>query len=88
MAPRKRESKSSLAAEQLRGVLAGCAREAVEVLAQIMRDDGQKAELRMKAAESILDRACGKATAAQPAEATQSPPVTVVFQGELEEWSG
>jgi hypothetical protein len=71
----------------MRAILAERTPEAVAFLVQIMRDEGQKAELRMKAAESILDRACGKATAAQPAETAPAPPMTVIFQGELEDWS-
>ena len=89
MAPRKRKGRdaAALAAEQMRAILAERTPEAVAFLVQIMRDEGQKAELRMKAAESILDRACGKAAAAQPAETAPAPPMTVIFQGELEDWS-
>lgn len=56
---------------------------AVSVLASLMQDEGQKPELRMKAAESILDRACGKGGggAAGPGE------VSVRFEGVLDEWS-
>lgn len=89
MAPRKRgRDAAALATEQMRSILAERTPEAVAFLVEIMRDEGQKPELRMKAAESILDRACGKATAAQPVESKPTPPMTVIFQGELEEWSG
>lgn len=74
-------------AEEVRRLLADHAPEAVAFLVEIMRDEGQKPELRMKAAESVLDRACGKATAALPPEQGEAPPTTVLFEGVLEEWS-
>ena len=61
--------------------------EAVNVLAQIMNDQDQKPELRMKAAESILDRACGKATTAAPEAEIGNGVETVRFEGVLDEWS-
>ena len=73
--------------EQVRQLLAAHAPEAVAFLVAIMRDEAQKPELRMKAAESVLDRACGKATSATPAEQGPTPPTTVLFEGVLEEWS-
>lgn len=87
MAPKGRRRDAADAAAQMRQLLADHTPEAVAVLLSIMRDEDQKPELRMKAAESILDRACGKATSAQPPEAAPTPPVTVVFEGELEDWS-
>lgn len=73
--------------EEMRRILTERTPEAVSFLVEVMRDESQKAELRMKAAESILDRACGKATAAQSAEPDTPPPTTVLFEGVLEEWS-
>ena len=76
------------AIEEVRRLLAARTPEAVAVLVEIMQDEGQKPELRMKAAESILDRACGKATAAGSAgEDAATAPRTVIFEGVLEEWS-
>ena len=68
-------------------MLAAQTGEAVAFLVSVMRDENQKAELRMKAAESILDRACGKASTAAPAADTKTQPTTVSFEGGLEEWS-
>ena len=85
-ATRKRAEKNS-AATQLRQLLAERVPEAVSILLQIMRDEGQKPELRMKAAESILDRACGKASSAQTGEESAAAPITITFEGVLEEWS-
>ena len=73
-------------AEEVRRLLSAHAPEAVAFLVAVMRDEEQKPELRMKAAESVLDRACGKATAAVTEQAA-APPVTVTFEGVLEEWS-
>ena len=89
MAPRKRKGRdaAALAAEQMRAILAERTPEAVAFLVQIMRDEGQKAELRMKAAESILDRACGKASSTQSGEESAAAPITITFEGVLEEWS-
>lgn len=72
---------------EIRRLLSGYTAEAVAVLVEIMRDTAQKPELRMKAAESVLDRACGKATSAPAAEQGTAPPATVQFEGVLEEWS-
>ena len=88
MAPRAHKSKErNHAAGELRCILADHIPEAVAFLVGIMRDAEQKPELRMKAAESILDRACGKATSSLPAETADAPPTTVLFEGVLEEWS-
>ena len=87
MAGSRTRSKGLPAAEKTRRLLGKSAAEAVAVLVSLMRDEGQKPELRMKAAESILDRACGKATSAQPVEAPAAPPAVIVFEGELSEWS-
>lgn len=87
--PRKaaRSESPRRTAEEVRRLLCAHAPEAVAFLVEIMRDEGQKPELRMKAAESVLDRACGKATAAASAEQSEAPPTTVLFEGVLEEWS-
>ena len=87
--PRKATKSDSArrTADEVRRLLAANAPEAVAFLVAIMRDEAQKPELRMKAAESVLDRACGKATAALPPEQGEAPPTTVSFEGVLEEWS-
>ena len=86
MAGRKTRGKEIPAAEKTRKLLGKSAAEAVTVLLTLMRDEGQKAELRMKAAESILDRVCGKAGSVTNV-ATEGIPDSVRFEGELEEWS-
>lgn len=57
---------------------------AVSVLASLMQDEGQKPELRVKVAESILDRVLGKSGVGTTGEGSG---VVVRFEGELEEWS-
>ena len=86
MAGSRTQGKALPAAEKTRRLLGKSAAEAVAVLVALMRDTTQKAELRMKAAESILDRVCGKAgsTAASSGEGI---PDSIRFEGELEEWS-
>ena len=86
-ASRKKNNKSSATAEEMRRLLAERIPEAVDFLLQIMQDEGQKPELRMKAAESILDRACGKASTAQPTDGGAAQPISISFEGVLEEWS-
>lgn len=87
MAARQKKAEKSSAASELRRLLAERVPEAVEFLLLIMRDEGQKPELRMKAAESILDRACGKASSVQSTETGATAPISISFEGVLEEWS-
>ena len=82
-----RAKRNEAVAEEVRRILGSNAPEAVAFLVEIMRDSAQKPELRMKAAESILDRACGKAIAAKEADAPPAPPAVILFEGELEDWS-
>ncbi|MBE6691310.1 MAG: hypothetical protein E7590_08570 [Ruminococcaceae bacterium] len=82
-----RAKRNETAAEEMRRILGKHTPEAVAFLVEIMRDGAQKPELRMKAAESILDRACGKAIAAREADLPPAPPAVILFEGELEEWS-
>lgn len=70
--------------EELSSLLGSLAPRAVSVLVSLMQDDGQKPELRMKAAESILDRACGKSGGMLTGEGSGA---VIVFEGALEEWS-
>ena len=86
MAGSRTRGKALLAAEKTRKLLGKSAAEAVAVLVALMRDTTQKAELRMKAAESILDRVCGKAGSTAPSGG-EGIPDCVRFEGELEEWS-
>ena len=70
--------------ERVRELLLKRAEAAVELLLSLMQNEELKPEIRMKAAESILDRACGKGAVGEPkAEGVQ----TVRFEGVLEEWS-
>ena len=90
MARTKRAGRSESACavrEEGRRLLQERAPEAVAFLVRIMNDEEQKTELRMKAAESILDRACGKATAALPEGTVAAGEETVRFEGVLDEWS-
>ncbi len=58
---------------------------AVAVIVSLMNDTENKPELRLKAAESILDRACGKAGLSffDGGEGGGA----IRFEGELEAWS-
>ena len=85
MARSAKRSNVASAAEATRALLGDSVADAVSVLVALMRDEGQKPELRMKAAESILDRVCGKSGSA-PVGA-DSLPESVRFEGVLEEWS-
>ena len=85
MAAKKRSEEKSAAL--LRAALIAETPRAVAVLAALMKDEGQKPELRMKAAESILDRVCGKASAAHHAAQEEKSPTLITFEGVLEEWS-
>ncbi|MBR2010781.1 MAG: hypothetical protein IKA06_03435 [Clostridia bacterium] len=57
---------------------------AVEVIVSLMQDSDLKPELRLKAAESILDRIGGKNGSL---EGSGEGAGTVRFEGVLEEWS-
>ena len=83
MAPKKCGSEGKTAAARMRQILSERTPEALDFLVSIMRDEGQKPELRMKAAESILDRACGKGAGS----AAGGGEVSVRFEGVLDEWS-
>lgn len=61
--------------------------QAIALLSSIISDEGQKPELRMKAAESILDRVCGKPTTASPGGGAGRGEIAVRFEGDLEQWS-
>ena len=87
MAAKRKKAEKSSAVLELRRLLAERVPEAVAFLVQMMRDEAQKPELRMKAAESILDRACGKASSIQPTESEGDAPISISFEGVLEEWS-
>jgi hypothetical protein len=71
--------------ETVRDILLKRAEEAVALLLSLMQDESVKPELRMKAAESILDRACGKGSVSGEAKCEGAQ--TVRFEGVLEEWS-
>ena len=66
--------------ESVRSLLARYSTDALMVLVSLMNDTGQKPELRIKAAESVLDRASGKEEASGGAAVS-------AFEGELEKWS-
>ena len=81
--PRK---KSATGAAAVRALLSEKSPEAGAFLVNLMQDEEQKTELRIKAAESILDRACGKAGSAAVGTASGGEMI-VRFEGALEEWS-
>ncbi len=87
MPRRAPKNEQSAVAEQTLRLLGERTAEAVAFLVELMRDEEQKPELRMKAAESILDRVCGKAGSTQGAPSEGNVPLTVRFEGALEEWS-
>lgn len=58
--------------------------EAVRVIVALMQNEELKPELRLKAAESILDRLSGKASLAEASGGVEG---AIKFEGELEEWS-
>ncbi len=66
--------------ENVRALLAAHSTDALMVLVSLMNDTGQKPELRIKAAESVLDRAAGR-------EAASGGAAVIAFEGELERWS-
>ena len=57
---------------------------AVEVIVSLMQDSGLKPELRLKAAESILDRISGKNGVLEGGGGCAD---AMRFEGVLEEWS-
>ncbi len=83
----RRKHNAPMPAEDTLRLLGERAEEAVAVLVELMRDTQQKGELRMKAAESILDRVCGKASSGAVGASEEAAPVAVKFEGVLEEWS-
>ena len=86
MAAVSKKRKRARCEDEVRELLYHCAAEAVAVLQEITADEELKPELRMKAAETILDRVCGKASGAQKRTEADSV-VAVTFEGVLEEWS-
>ena len=66
--------------ENVRALLAAHSTDALMVLVSLMNDTGQKPELRIKAAESVLDRATGGIALAGGA-------AVISFEGDLEQWS-
>jgi hypothetical protein len=79
------EVKDSPHGEEMRERLFRAAPLAVEVLTSLMTDTQQKGELRLKAAESILDRVCGKSALAE--KETGGGTAVLSFEGVLDEWS-
>ena len=84
MAKAKKSEAEAKAAAELRALLLRQTPQAIAFLTALMQDEGQKPELRMKAAESILDRACGKGSAVSAGNGGE---VSVRFEGVLDEWS-
>ena len=84
----KRIEKGKKGSELADELLAREVPQAIALLSRLMCDEEQKPELRMKAAESILDRVCGKpSTAALTGTSSGREEIAVRFEGELEQWS-
>ena len=83
MARAKKGDAEREAAAEIKALLLRQTPQAIAVLTALMQDEGQKPELRMKAAESILDRACGKGGGGTAGTGE----VSVRFEGVLDEWS-
>ena len=79
--------KKRSAAEAIRALLVKESPRALAVLVALMCDEQQKPELRIKAAESILDRACGKPGSVGVGGSESGGEIAVRFEGALEEWS-
>lgn len=69
------------------GFGAKAAQQAMAFLTSLLENDEVKEETRLKAAGMILDRTVPKTTSGKPAEAKESAPAAVKFEGELETWS-
>ena len=84
-----KHKRGSAESQAVRELLVRESPQAVAFLVQLMCDEEQKVELRMKAAESILDRACGKPSSspASVGGGGTGGEISVRFEGELEEWS-
>ena len=86
--PRKaRRSEGVTPTEHVRQMLEAQSVNAVAVLIELMQDAEQKPELRLKVAESILDRVCGKGSLATGGGASQGEAAPIRFEGVLEDWS-
>lgn len=85
--PRRAARSEQSVAKEMHRLLGRHAADAVEVLLTLMRDEGQKPELRVKVAESVLDRVWGKAGGNAGVVVNEQPCSTVSFEGVLEEWS-
>lgn len=79
MAGRRMPKKS--AADEGRDAMRAAARAAVDVLVECIGDREQKMTLRLKAAETILDRVYGRT-----AEPLESGGMTLTLDGEAQEW--
>ncbi len=66
------------------GLLLASGAAAVQVIVSLMQDSEVKPELRLKAAESILDRLSGRGSLAEPDTKAGG---AIRFEGVLEEWS-
>ena len=85
--PRRVPRSEQSIAKEMHRLLGRHAADAVEVLLTLMRDEEQKPELRVKVAESVLDRVWGKAGGNAGVVADPPASTTVCFEGVLEEWS-
>ena len=79
----ERENEAGSAADAGKLLEAGAA-VAARVLLSLMQDTQQKSELRVKVAESVLDRVLGKTLEGTGGEGASG---VIRFEGELDAWS-
>jgi len=73
---------------EVRKILEASAPDAAKLLAETIRDDSARLDLRIKAAEILFDRVYGKPPQAVDLDANvKSAPKIVKFVGDLDAWS-
>lgn len=70
--------------QEVREMLKAAAPEAVKLLTDTMNDPTAKADLRVRCAETVLDRVYGKAT--QPIEGSMDNHIEIVLKGDLDKY--
>lgn len=72
--------------EEIKEMLAGASKEAIELLIATMRNEGINRDLRVKCAQSILDRTYGKPT--QQIEGDIDSVLQIVMEEDMRELMG
>ena len=73
--------------EELREAFRANSQDACDALCKILKDPAAKDSDKIRAAEIILDRGYGKPTQAVDLEAAVTAPLTISFEGILDEWA-